>query len=599
MGPRGALGGEEDGLVRDPTAADYTLAAEYGLEAGDLALARTQIAAALTFDPLDKTRLALADRIVVASGAASRRAGSSFFGDLALRARALTRTGDYREALELLLHAVCFRPSASYLVWTEDWPEQVLRSAHSRDDALIAGLARFVGVVDEATVSPRNIVAARRLCTILASPNGPVDRATRAVVLGSMLSRRSGHPDEGRALLRAVHERKADTRTAAELGRVAVAERAFDEAARWFGEAERLDPADGAIVLDRADAELAAGRLADAAASYRRARAIIASPWADVSLAYVEARLDHDRPGCLARLVSAAGDRALDSEIRGRAARFLADVRAFSDELPLPHDPLTSLCFDHLRQIASGPAPLDGPVVPIVLRVQADRPAPPSLRLAFARGCEAFGRVGSLEVVIGGEAASATDACAFLDGRPLPRSSRPLPSADDQTRALSFVVPGGDLATLRERVVSELPPDPEALLRVALSPPVPPRDRHPLRFVLALHAAAAIGLAEHARRGTVGSFATLCGLARDGDTWLSAAALTALAPFLASSFAELAPLFHERAASADSFIARAARRALLAEASGLSPDERRALLSAEIVNLFYELRSRPWRSRRT
>jgi tetratricopeptide (TPR) repeat protein len=648
QGANASVGGAgAPGFVENPTAEDYTTAAEFGLRSGDLALARTQIAAALTFDPLEAGRLALADRILVASGAASRAAGSSFFGDIALRARALARVARFCEAFSLLVQAVEFRDDVPYLEWVRAFPADALDLPSELDDAVFASLSRWlvrlpVSGETRAPGTVANLAVTAEILARWASPlpapstsergrgrgpgpgpgrraglpagaRTPARRRRDAAVLFAVLQRRLGNvlDERGPELLRACFAEEPTSLVAGELARVWQARGDFAEAARWFGEAATLEPGAVEYQLDRANAEMRSGDWAEARASYAAIVKQQDDPWAAVDLAYLDARLSVDArvsgsgsdfDAAESRLAALARNVVLDEAVRRRASLLLADARAFVRDFPVPTDPLTQIAFARLRAAAMDPvrgpeteAAASPPAVEV--RIESEDDAPLSLRLAFALGLSAWGRTGALAVSVADPTRRRLSRwfdCA--DERAVPRSTLAEPSPAARAWLTEVVKVGDDIPALAHAVkqAASRAGDENGILAAALDPPVPPRARHPLRWVLSHELAAALLLVVRApaHEPSVGLWR---GMFDDGDAWLQTAAFVALSTGRAAGW-DVAALDQELAkapvaqptSSPSSFLEEARRQSDL-RLPGLSIEQRRALQKRHLDELFRRL----------
>jgi tetratricopeptide (TPR) repeat protein len=630
------------GLIENPTAADYTTAAEFGLRTGDLALARTQIAAALTFDPLDADRLALADRILVASGDTSRAEGSHFFGDIALRARALARVGRFSQALSLLVQAVEFRDDVPYLAWTREFPSDALaapRKPDEHDQALVASLARWLvrlpsALSPAAGTSVNLAVTAELLARWATSPGAPraakqgrrdeADAPARrrrqdAAMLFSVLQRRLSKllDEQSRALLLGCFTEEPTAVVAGELGRLFQAAGSFADAARWFGEAAALEPTAPEYRLDRANAELRAGLWEEARETYVGMSEGDAGPWGQVDRAYLDARLTGDTSdegaaradptAAEATLLALTRNVVIDEAIRRRAGALLADARAFVRDLPLPADALTRIAFDRLRAVAME-ASRAGSVAPttsqpprvLEVRVESDEAAPWSLRVAFARGLESLGATGHLLVAI--DDAVRPPPSRFLvaaDDRAVPHTTLGPASTEARAWLREIVQQGDDIPTLVRGVERATPLiDPaRAVLAAALDPVAPPPSRHPLRWVLSQQLVASLALVRRAAAGDAEAARLWRELSIDPDAWLQTTAFVALEAGRAAGWsiatisedegeAAMGPDAHAEARPPVSAFLTTARRCLALRRADLGVAERRALRREHLDELF-------------
>ncbi|MFY0571905.1 hypothetical protein ACN28E_49860 [Archangium lansingense] len=150
--------------------------ARAALARGDLSHAARHLAGALAADPLHPEFLETAEALLREAPENAAQLiplkEGGWFGDVALRAWLLARTGNATEALSLLLHVAAVKPEVPYLAWTRRWfespgfaraveplpvaaaAEQILRgvdlSAHpAMTDSAIALLARVRAVHPE------------------------------------------------------------------------------------------------------------------------------------------------------------------------------------------------------------------------------------------------------------------------------------------------------------------------------------------------------------------------------------------------------------------------------------------------------------------
>ncbi|MEZ4376567.1 MAG: hypothetical protein R3B07_37535, partial [Polyangiaceae bacterium] len=115
--------------IEDPSAADYCNAARWALRRRDLRLAVEQVAGAAALAADDPEVRRLLDEVFSASRSPIQltkpESGEAFFGNLAVYALALAKSGKTDEALQHLLEALRFAPSSAFLVWfKERWSGQ-------------------------------------------------------------------------------------------------------------------------------------------------------------------------------------------------------------------------------------------------------------------------------------------------------------------------------------------------------------------------------------------------------------------------------------------------------------------------------------------
>lgn len=102
------------------TAEDYVEQAEHSAATGSLLHARLMIATALTFDPLHRQRVDLADRLLDAHPAGLSEhpeEDRAFFGLVALYARKGLREGRSWSSIAELVAVITLRPDIPYLQW--------------------------------------------------------------------------------------------------------------------------------------------------------------------------------------------------------------------------------------------------------------------------------------------------------------------------------------------------------------------------------------------------------------------------------------------------------------------------------------------------
>lgn len=339
-----------DDTIANPTAADYATAAQHALTAGNLPLAIEQVAAALSFDPLERSYVALLDRILEKTRdpiVATAVREDAFFGRFAVHAHALAAAGRFNEALPVLAQAVVFRPEIPYFEWLRGWTRNGAALGAVDERSVEAATANVLRVESPALERNLQALAAFIMAALHARGRGARDPL---LLLAAMVLRRIGALDEALALL-SDHVRAAPTwASRCEYARLLRAAGKTEAAVESLRSAIELSPEETSTYLDLGDALLEIGEHTEARAAYARG----------------------GQPEIAERAV--AHDEAL-----------------YQTTLPAPNDSAARVVRDVLQRASRLPADR-----PIRARVRVDRPEPPSVHIAFRLGLARLGRTGEL-----------------------------------------------------------------------------------------------------------------------------------------------------------------------------------------------------------
>ena len=517
------------------TAADYTDAARAALDDERFALAFEQIAAALSFDPLDLPRLGLLETILARSKKPLRHlpaSGDVFFGLAAVRACGLAREGSMGAAVGGLLQVVAFRPTVPYLAWLDRWLDGPSGVRGVGVDDVLAGVAHFLRSSDAAGREPGvrvNLGAAERLLERLVRDR---PRSTsRVPVLRSILLRRLDRPEEARDWLRAQRSHAGSRDVWLEL---AAAERGLGdlEAARvWLEKAVAAVPTDTAAKLDRADLLLEMGLFESARAAYH--------DLLDVGLegssrdrvealdAYASVLFSPSERGGWVRVAGLTTG-------WGKAVR--DDLLSVTETAIWLDDPVAHVVRSAVARAAERPPSDRGRVV---VRVRLLDPPPRSAYLALAAGLRALDLEGDLLATVDDGVSPARDVEA-------PSASSPVDHAAlERVRDLSSTAidleawcagPGAGLS----------PSAADPILDGAIGMP---RGTDPVAWLQRARMAAMCLVARASSEPATGAkpgaeLAWLSDLAHAADDWLSAAAIAVLSA-LSRARPSVAPLVVE------------------------------------------------------
>jgi tetratricopeptide (TPR) repeat protein len=301
--------------------------ARASLASGEVHHAARHLAAALASDPLHPEYLDTAEALLLegpenAAGLLPLEDGAGWFGDVALHAWLLARTGNGTSALSLLLQVAAVKPEVPYLVWARNWlaSPDFVRDVEPLSVATAAEqLLRQVDLSTHASLAETVLDVLARLRAVhgdsgpLMMVNARVARAARRFqeALDIALAYEREHPDWMAAVAVANGYRYLGDLPAA----VASFRRALER-----------DPKDLSARLDIGDLLWEGGREAEALAAYEEVLAREPEhPWALPSalllraqvtgkldavqrfLGYVEAHPDNKRAGELRRMLLASG----------------------------------------------------------------------------------------------------------------------------------------------------------------------------------------------------------------------------------------------------------------------------------------------------
>jgi tetratricopeptide (TPR) repeat protein len=296
----GAMSTPEAG---EPRTVDGELAhAAAALQAADVEDALGHLATALSLDPTRSEALRLLDEALDRSGARALDllpiGDGTFFGLVALRARALARLGRPEEALVLLFGVASYRADVPYLPWTPRWfgdgdergrpgrvgPDQIAGSAVAFFQRVSRKDAENLGV-------RQNLEGALFALRALRARYPENERLCFAEILAS---RRLGRDTEALDLARRWFETRPSWISAVELGNTLREQGRVEEAIPCFRQAQAFKPQDMSPLLDIGDI-LLSGRYEEAARAYAEVLAREPGhPWAEPSHAFAQYRATGD-----------------------------------------------------------------------------------------------------------------------------------------------------------------------------------------------------------------------------------------------------------------------------------------------------------------
>ncbi|WP_437627110.1 tetratricopeptide repeat protein [Sorangium sp. So ce1151] len=530
--------------IADPTDADFAAAARSALSKKDFRLAIEQASAAVALRPQHEPHLRLLDEVIgsvrMPLDLVALPTEGAFYGLCAARARVLARLNRVAEALDALLQAAAFQPSAPLLPWACAWVKPSKSARRVAPKALAAGMLALTDAARGRAPDPgvtANLEAALGIAERIQAQHPP---DISLLVARSRALRALGRDAEALTRLDAEGDPSS---WAVAVERAAIHGERGDLPARiaWLERARAARPAEVSTNLDLGDTHLDDGELGLAIAAYTRALELDASSrWAAVSLAYARALASGAPDG--AELL----DREHDQEAaRDRALSLEADATAYTTRLSDPVDPLVGV----IRSVRAR-ADATAPSIKLRFRVRAERALAPSAYVAFVHALAQCGRDGSLLVEHEQGAPSAGRLWQPNAAGAAPAVHRPPDEVLAHVNELART-PFEWAAWCDRAVTLSAPLDPElvAMFVDAMAyPPEPPSpDVDAVRWVHGFQIAAAV-LAALGPGAVEARKERLCSLLTGVDDWSAGAALLGLRA-LARARPELTPAIVEQARS--------------------------------------------------
>lgn len=551
---------QQDGAapeLGDPTDADYAAAARSALSAKDFRLAVEQAAAAVALRPEHEPHVRLLDEVLARAPRPLELVAlppeGAFYGLCAARARVLARLDRTADALDALLQAVAFRPSAAFLPWARAWVKPSRSARRVAPGALAAGMLVLVDAARRHAPGPgvtANLEAALAIAERVQAQHPP---DTSLLVARSRVLRALGRDGEALARLDAEGD-PSSWAVAVERAAIHGERGELRERIVWLERARAARPTELSTYLDLGDAHLDDGEIEPAVEAYMRALELDASSrWAAASLTYARALAsgaprdeellprDEELPPRNEELLPRG--RGEDAAAHERARSLEADLTAYATRLSDPIDPLVGVIRGvHARADAATRS------MKLRVRVRADRALAPSAHLAFTHALAQRGREGVLLVEHEGGAPSPgplwkEGADAFAPA--VPRPPDVVLACVRELAQTPFA--WGAWCARAAALSATLDPERAALFVDAMAyPPEPPSpDVDAVRWVHGFQVAAAVltavgpGPVEPRKQ-------RLCALLAGVDDWSAGAALLGLRA-LVRARPELAPDVVERA----------------------------------------------------
>ena len=364
--------------------AETLAAAHDAIATGQLSLAATHIAAALSKDPFDETALAMLEAL--ADCAPSPLSLVAMEGDVdyaraAVHAYVLQHRGDIGIALPLLVQVAQARPDVPFMGWVPRWLRKsgVLQQIDDQAvDAIAAHTASLLRSESQVPLPPEHYATFEGLLELVNQLRELSSKRRKLALLVSSILRRLQQHQSARRVARETY-RVDPSGGAAVL--VALASRQlgeFGEAVQWLRTALGHEPDDDAIRLDLADTLVDDGSFQAAADIY--AVVLENAPnhsWAEPARMYALWLNGDDEQH--AQLT----DLAERSEAAASILRRV-DEEPYRRDLPVPADPAAAAVKDAIEHMHMQPRRGGSSDNPGTLHMTAEHPEAPSITLALA-----------------------------------------------------------------------------------------------------------------------------------------------------------------------------------------------------------------------